>query len=220
MNKFFHIKSFGECGLLVILGDEIDEGTNQQVHLLKEWITSARIQGVLGMVPAYSSLLLEFDPFQVEEDVLRDLLSKGIDQISTVISRHNKVVEIPTIYGGDHGPDLDFVAEYTRLSPSEVIHLHSEVEYTVFMMGFSPGFPYLGGMNPAIAVPRLSSPRTRIPAGSVGIAGKQTGIYPTESAGGWRLIGWTPMRLFDPDHEPHFLLKPGDRIRFIPVPQE
>ncbi|MEW6502891.1 MAG: 5-oxoprolinase subunit PxpB [Chloroflexota bacterium] len=217
MKTHFRIEPFGECGVLVILGDEIDITINQQVHLLREWLDKVNTGGIKELIPAYASLLVEFDPFQVDYDVLQDWIIEGLDQTQATVFRPDKVVQIPTIYGGVYGPDLEFVAEYTQLSLQEVIRLHSEPEYVVFMMGFSPGFPYLGGMNSKIAVPRLASPRTKVPAGSVGIAGKQTGIYPRESPGGWRIIGRTPLRLFDPKNEPHILLKPGDRLQFIPV---
>lgn len=217
MIQNYQIVTFGESGLLIILGDEIDFEVNQQVHFLKEWIRNSGIEGINELIPAYASLLIGFDPYKIDANLIRDRVVEGISQTQQVIYRSNKSIEIPTIYGGEYGPDLEFVANFTKLSASEVIRLHSEVEYTVFMMGFSPGFPYLGGMNPVLAVPRLSSPRMRVPAGSVGIAGKQTGIYPSDSAGGWQLIGWTPVKLFDPTSEPYFLLKPGDRLRFLPI---
>ncbi|MFZ6018599.1 MAG: 5-oxoprolinase subunit PxpB [Chloroflexota bacterium] len=210
--------SFGESGLLVVFGNGINLEINQRVHLLAEWVKKANLPGVIEVIPAYASVLIGFDPFQIEYDALHRLIMEYEEgQMEPFLYRSEKLIEIPTIYGGEHGPDLEFVAQYNHLSPDDVIRLHSEAEYRVFMMGFSPGFPYLGGMNPAIAVPRLSSPRTRVPAGSVGIAGEQTGIYPIDSAGGWRLIGWTPWRLFDPCAEPLFLLEPGDRLRFIPI---
>ena len=128
-----------------------------------------------------------------------------------------RVVEVPVVYGGEFGPDLDFVSLHTRLPVEEVIRLHSGGEYPVYMIGFTPGFPYLGGMDGRLASPRLETPRTRIPMGSVGIAGEQTGIYPQESPGGWRIIGRTPLRLFDLQREPPCLLSPGDVVRFVPI---
>jgi KipI family sensor histidine kinase inhibitor len=219
--KNFFCTSFGESGLLVVFGNEINLEINQRVHQMAKWVKRAKLPGVVEVIPAYASILIGFDPIQIDYDTLQRLIMDyKEEQIDLITHQSEKAIEIPTIYGGKYGPDLNFVAEYNCLSPEEVIRLHSEVEYTVFMMGFSPGFPYLGGMNPAIAAPRLSSPRTRVPAGSVGIAGTQTGIYPSDSSGGWRLIGWTPLRLFDPDTEPHFLLKPGDRLRFVPISQD
>ncbi len=157
----YQIVAFGESGLLIILGDEIDFEVNQQVHFLKEWIRNSGIEGVNELIPAYASLLIEFDPYIIDANLIRDRVVEGISQTQQVIYRSNQTIEIPTIYGGEYGPDLEFVASFTKLSASEVIRLHSEVEYTVIMMGFSPGFPYLGGMNPILAVPRLSSPRMK-----------------------------------------------------------
>jgi KipI family sensor histidine kinase inhibitor len=127
------------------------------------------------------------------------------------------VIEVPTVYGGEFGPDLAFVASHSRLSEAEVVQIHSGTDYLVYMMGFSPGFPYLGGMSPRIATPRLKTPRTAIPAGSVGIAQEQTGVYPVESPGGWQLIGRTPARLFDAGRQPPVLVEAGDSIRFVPI---
>ncbi len=124
-------------------------------------------------------------------------------------------VEVPVVYGGEFGPDLEFVARHNGLSPEEVIRRHTARDYPVYLVGFTPGFPYLGGLDETIAAPRLSSPRPRVPAGSVGIAGQQTGIYSVDSPGGWRLIGWTPLRLFDPLRHPPALLAPGDVVRFV-----
>jgi KipI family sensor histidine kinase inhibitor len=127
-------------------------------------------------------------------------------------------VEIPVKYGGEEGPDLGFVAAHNHLSEAEVIRMHASHEYPVYLMGFTPGFPYLGGLDPAIAAPRLSAPRSLVPGGSVGIAGEQTGIYPQDSPGGWRIIGRTRLRLFDLTRDPPFLLAPGDIVVFTPVP--
>jgi KipI family sensor histidine kinase inhibitor len=126
-------------------------------------------------------------------------------------------VEIPTVYGGKDGPDLDFVAAYHHISPEDVVRIHAGAVYQVYMLGFTPGFAYLGGMDPLIAAPRLAKPRTKVPAGSVGIAGVQTGVYPLETPGGWRIIGRTPLRLFDLLAEPPVILAPGDEVRFMPV---
>jgi KipI family sensor histidine kinase inhibitor len=128
-----------------------------------------------------------------------------------------RVIEIPTRYGGEYGPDLEFVAKHNGLTPDEVVRIHTSQSLRVFMLGFSPGFPYIGPLAPEIAAPRLATPRTLVPAGSVGIAGRQTGIYPSESPGGWRLIGRTDLKLFAPAKDPPALLRPGDYVRFRAV---
>jgi KipI family sensor histidine kinase inhibitor len=131
-----------------------------------------------------------------------------------------RCVQIPVLYGGDGGPDLDHVADHNSLTVDEVVSIHSRPQYLVYMLGFSPGFPYLGGMDERIETPRLDTPRTIIPAGSVGIAEKQTGVYPTATPGGWQIIGLTPLNFFDPDADPPSLLEPGDLIRFVPIDQD
>ncbi len=142
---------------------------------------------------------------------------ENLDPAAVVNVDPPRRVEIPVCYGGEYGPDLAFVAQHNHLGEAEVIRIHSAREYPVYLMGFTPGFPYLGGMDPAIAAPRLNTPRSRIPGGSVGIAGEQTGIYPVDSPGGWRIIGRTDLRLFDITSEPPFLLAPGDVVSFMPV---
>jgi KipI family sensor histidine kinase inhibitor len=130
------------------------------------------------------------------------------------------VIEIPTLYGGDSGPDLDYVASHNGLTPEEVVQIHASGTYRIYMLGFTPGFPYLGGMDERIATPRLETPRTKISGGSVGIAGAQTGIYPIDSPGGWQIIGRTPLALYDPQREEPILLQAGESIRFVPIDQE
>src|SRR5262249_55828790 len=133
------------------------------------------------------------------------------------IPPESRTIDIPVCYGGECGPDLEDVARHTGLAPAEVIARHSAVTYLVYFLGFSPGFPYLGGLAPELATPRLSAPRKRVPAGSVAIGGRQTGVYPVESPGGWRIIGRTDLRLFDPNAEPPALLRTGDSVRFVSV---
>ena len=172
------------------------------------------------MVPTYRSLLINYDPLTLPPDELEErvrVLTQDLDETATGASR---VVELPTVYGHDHGPDLGHVAEHSGLTEEEVIALHSGTNYLVYMMGFTPGFTYLGGMSEKIATPRLQTPRTAIPAGSVGIAERQTGVYPIESPGGWQLIGRTPVQLFDPSKQPPVIAEPGDYIRFVPVSPE
>lgn len=209
----------GEQGLVVEMGDAIDAQVNARVHRLGEAIRRKLARQVLEVVPTYRSLLVLFDPLRVARASLErriEALWEGL-AAGTGPPRPARVVRVPVCYGGAHGPDLEFVAAHAGLAPEEVVSIHSAVAYLVYMLGFTPGFAYLGGMTERIAAPRLDSPRTRIPAGSVGIAGAQTGIYPIESPGGWRLVGRTPLRLFDPRSERPFLLAAGDRVRFVPV---
>ncbi len=198
----------GDAALLVELGDELDPEVNGRVHWLARQLEGSA--GVVETVPAYASLLIEFEPARVTLDtlagqVIRDLREQGRGENAAA-----RTVEIPTRYGGEFGPDLEFVGAHCGLTPEEVIRLHTGEPFRVFMLGFAPGFPYAGPTPEKIAVARLETPRLRVPAGSVGLAGRQTGVYPRESPGGWQLIGRTEMSLFDPSRNPPALLQPGD----------
>jgi inhibitor of KinA len=170
-------------------------------------------------VPTYRSLLVYYDPLQVDYRQMSAWLAERAGQAGAEESVLRRRVTIPTLYGGTMGPDLDFVAEHCRLSPLEVIQLHQQPDYLVYMLGFMPGFPYLGGLDERIVTPRLATPRTKVPAGSVGIADRQTGVYPFDSPGGWQLIGRTPLCLYAPQLEDPILLKPGDLLRFRSIDQ-
>ena len=210
----------GDQALIVEFGDAIDPGINRRVHDLAHAIESAGVTGVFDLVPTYRSLLVYYNPVRTSwpelEGSLRSLLSDTGDRVVSV----PRVVLLPTLYGGEYGPDLEFVAENARMTTDEAVELHSGTDYLVYMMGFSPGFPYLGGLDERLATPRLESPRLEIPAGSVGIAESQTGVYPVASPGGWQLIGRTPLRLFDETAEQPALLRAGDYIRFVPMESE
>ena len=171
-------------------------------------------------VPSYRSLLVHYDPLQLSCEEVETFLSEMLQKCAETPPPESRLVEISTVYGGECGPDIEFVAEHSGLSVKDVIRLHSGATYTVYMLGFTPGFPYLGGLPEAIAAPRLPTPRKSVPAGSVGIAGPQTGIYPSATPGGWRLIGRTPVTLFDPQRSPPAVLRPGDQVRFVPTPAE
>ena len=203
--------------MLVRLGDRIDPLINRRVHALATQITGAGIRGVIETVPAYASLLVHYDPFQLDYPVVENLVKEQICQIQDLLLPEPRQVEIYTRYGGEDGPDLAFVAQYHGLDEAQVITLHSAVQYQVYFIGFMPGFAYLGGLPEILATPRLEKPRLQVPAGSVGIAGAQTGIYPCSSPGGWQLIGRTELALFNPNRIPPALLAPGDRVRFIPI---
>ena len=164
--------------------------------------------------------MVQYDPMLVSFGDLREAISEVGSKLKDGKAGAGRLVEIPTLYGGEYGPDLEFVAEQAGLSVEEAVGLHSGVDYLVYMMGFTPGFPYLGGLPERLATPRLTTPRTVIPAGSVGIAESQTGVYPLASPGGWQLIGRTPLRLFDVERDPPSLISAGDRVRFVPLGSE
>jgi len=204
----------GDAALLVELGAELDVALNARAHALARHVETLR--GVVATTPGYTTLLVEYDPALREYDALRQEVENALHTLAAAAPAA-RVIEIPTRYGGTDGPDLDFVAWHSRLTAAQVIQLHTRVVYHVFMLGFAPGFPYLGVVDEKIAAPRLETPRARVPMGSVGIAGRQTGIYPRESPGGWRLIGRTDVKLFDPTQEPPTLLRAGDCVRFSPI---
>ncbi|WP_099211594.1 5-oxoprolinase subunit PxpB [Thermococcus henrietii] len=212
-----NFKPLGDSALLVSFGEVIDEETNDRVHALAGAIEKANFEWLIEVVPAYSSLAVIYDPGLIDFEGVKRAI-QGLEFSAEKFE--GRLVEIPVLYGGEHGPDLEFVAEYNGLTPEEVIEIHSKPVYRVYFLGFLPGFAYLGGMDERIETPRLEKPRLKVPAGSVGIAGKQTGIYPLESPGGWRLIGRTPLRLFNPSKEPPTLLRPGDRVKFAPIGEE
>lgn len=210
------IKPLGDCALLFEVGDQIAAPVNQRVHALHALLQSAQIAGILESAPAYCTLLVEYDPFVLSYQQAAEQVRELAARVDESMTRNARRVEVPVQYGGASGPDLESVAAAKGISTDEVIRLHSGTEYTVYMMGFTPGFPYLGILNEKLHMPRLESPRLRVPAGSVAIAAEQTGIYPIESPGGWHLIGWTPLKLFDPEIQIPFFFAPGDRVKFIP----
>ncbi len=211
-------KPAGDSAVAVIFGDKIDESINKKVHAVANAIEKASPDWLIEVVPTYTSIYVYYDPLKLDyQEVLT-----AIKPFLSAEPRDEKprIVEIPTVYGGEFGPDIEFVAQHNGLTVEDVIEIHSKPLYRVYMLGFTPGFAYLGGMDERIATPRLERPRLKVPAGSVGIAGKQTGIYPLESPGGWRLIGRTPLRLFNPEKDPPTLLQPGDHIKFVPITED
>ncbi|HUE03792.1 MAG TPA: 5-oxoprolinase subunit PxpB [Bryobacteraceae bacterium] len=203
--------------LLVVFDDRISLPAHRDVLRLTPLLRS--VPGVTNVHPAYASILIDFDPRKIRH---RDVERAAAELFAQAVSapfpepRH---LEIPVAYGGEYGPDLVAVAELTGHTPDDVVAIHSGAEYLVYFLGFLPGFPYLGGLTESIAVPRLETPRQRVPAGSVAIGGSQTGVYPMASPGGWRIIGRTPLRLFDPAADPPALLRMGDHVRFVPARQ-
>ena len=220
----FSIEPLGESALLIRIGEGLDDATNARVHAAASALHAAGLPGVVDIVPAYATLAIHFDPLAWVDanggpplphvaSAVRAMLASP----PSITTEENRVVDIPVCYGGAHGPDLEALAEHAQLAVAEVIARHASTLYRVAMLGFAPGFPYLLGLDPALAMPRRASPRTRVPAGSVAIGGMQTGIYPAALPGGWQLIGQTPLVLFDAHRDPPSLVLPGDRVRFVAI---
>ena len=207
----------GDRGLLVEYGGCIDLRINLKVRSMAALLDQSPFKGIIEVIPTYRSLLIIYDPGKTEPKTIRTGLEALEERLTDVEIPSPETVEIPVCYGGDLGPDISFVAESHDITEEEVIEIHSSAEYPIYMIGFTPGFPFLGGLSERLYTPRLESPRTHVPAGSVGIANNQTGIYPVASPGGWRLIGRTPLKLFDPSRKNPFLYSMGDRIRFVPI---
>lgn len=204
----------GDSALNMEFGNSINEEINKRIRAMTYAIEKNKIDGIIETVPTYRSLMIHYNPLIIGYDDLVCLLKELEKNIDDIELPQPQVIEIPTLYGGEYGPDIENVANCNNITVDEVIKIHTSKKYLIYMLGFTPGFAYLGGMDERIATPRLSSPRKSIPAGSVGIAGGQTGIYPIASPGGWQLIGTTPLDLFDPDREIPILLKAGDYIVF------
>jgi KipI family sensor histidine kinase inhibitor len=235
MTRDVTIEPLAEDTLLLRFGDAIDPAINARVHAAARALREAGLPGVADIAPAYASLLVRFQPDTPcnRDDALPGAriaalsctLLDGIDAKTRIpagagVETDPRCVEIPVCHGGEFGPDLEAVARHAGLSPDEVVARHTAGDYTVAMLGFAPGFPYLLGLDPSLHVPRRDTPRTRVPAGSVAIGGAQTGVYPRELPGGWSLIGRTPLALFDPQYMPPTLLLPGDRVRFRSIRQD
>jgi len=209
------IVALGDSSILIQLGEEIDLAINQRVHALAGLIEASAVKGVIETVPAYATLLVHYDPLVLSFTQIKNILREKMTQIQENESRKPRLVEVPVRYGGELGSDLASVASHLGFRVEDVIRIHSAKIYTVYMMGFTPGYPYMGKLDDVLIMPRLETPRTRVPAGTVAIAGSQTGIYSIESPGGWNLIGWTPLKLFDPNSDSPFLFAPGDEVKFI-----
>ena len=210
----------GDRAIVLEFGNEISKELNLLVRKLYHSIIKENIEGIEEMVPTYCSLIVYYNPQIVKYSVLTKKIKELENYITEITLPDACVNEIPTLYGGEYGPDLEYVAQHNKLSVEEVINIHTEKEYFIYMLGFLPGFVYLGGMSDKINTPRLEKPRLEVLEGSVGIAGKQTGIYPIGSPGGWQIIGRTPIKLYDPKKEFPFLLKSGNYIKFYPINKE
>jgi inhibitor of KinA len=209
------ISPLGDSALVIGVGDEIGEKTHDRVRALVHQLESNPPDAMIEYIPAFTSVTVIYDPLRATHNEFASrveaLIGSTTEELETIEARS---IVVPVCYGGDFGPDLDSVSSAKDMTPDEVVAVHTEPEYLVYMIGFAPGFPYMGGMSERIATGRRDSPRKRIPAGTVGIAGRQTGIYSIESPGGWQLIGRTPLRLFRPEDEEPTLLRAGDRVRF------
>lgn len=209
----------GDAAVMAAFADEITLEVNSRVHALAHAIDRRQLPGVLDLVVAYSTLLIHYDPLTITfddvEKVVREAVAAGLNHDMG----ETRLRELPTVYGGCYGPDLPEIARMVGMSEEEVIRLHSEAIYTVYMLGFAPGFPYLGGLPPQLALPRLETPRERVPEGTVAIA-NQTTIYAVTSPGGWRWVGRTPVKLFDPSKDPPTYVVAGDKVRFVPISEE
>lgn len=206
--------------LLVSFGDRIAREDHEKVLRLLGLLDQEPPPGVVDLSPAYASILLRFDPRATDHERLAGQVRRHLDRLDSARPPAGRLVEIPVCYGGEYGPDLGDVARFAAISPDQALALHAGQTYDVFFLGFSPGFAYLGVVPDSIACPRLDQPRRLVPAGSVGIAGSQTGVYPHATPGGWRIVGRTPLVMFDPGREPMSRLQIADRVRFLPIDEE
>ena len=207
----------GDQVLVAEFGDRIDEAVNDQVHALAAKIEEQQIPGIGEVVPTFRSLLIYYDSYQLSYREAADKIEELARNLKTEQKTKKRILKIPCCYGARFGPDLADMEQLTGLDRKEMIDIHSSVDYKVYMLGFLPGFAYLGGLDERIHVPRLKSPRLKISRGAVGIGGSQTGIYPMDSPGGWRLMGETPIDMYDPNREQPILVQAGDYIRFVPI---
>jgi KipI family sensor histidine kinase inhibitor len=214
------IRLCGDRAVIIEYGEGIDRAVNEKVRAMTALLKKALPDGVEAVIPAYRSLSLIYDPLATSIDRIAAAVDAMEGDLRAGDIAEPRIVEIPVRYGGEFGPDLEIVAGHNSLTTDEAVAIHASVDYHIYMIGFAPGFCYLGGLDRRLHTPRRKTPRTNLPAGSVGIAESQTGMYPQDSPGGWQIIGRTPLRLFAPWREEPFLYQAGDRIRFLPISDE
>lgn len=210
----------GDSAFIIKAGNEISEEINRTIRKLLIRIEQEQIDGVIDFIPSYNELMVCYEPSIIGYRKLLEKLKSIETNIDSIVLPESSTIYIPVLYGGEYGPDLNEVADFNSISEADAIKIHTSTNYLIYMLGFTPGFCYLGGMDNRIATPRKQNPRLKIPAGAVGIADRQTGIYPIESPGGWQLIGQTPLKLFNPKAKPEFLVNVGDYIQFYPISQD
>ncbi|UWF57864.1 5-oxoprolinase subunit PxpB [Staphylococcus hyicus] len=216
-----NFRQISEQAFMIYFNPKIDERTFNQVHAVKNYIESLEHPDIKEIVPSYRALLVYFNGVSIKyESLLEDLKLKSFTFNQISMKQRRRIVNLPVLYGGKWGPDLEIVAHHNKLTADQVVQTHTEGYYLVYMIGFMPGFPFLGGLDKSIHTPRKSEPRLNIPAGSVGIANNQTGLYPADSPGGWQIIGQTPIKVFDIHRDPKILYQPGDKIKFYAINEE
>lgn len=225
-NEQIFIQPLSDTSIIITFGNEIDEKIHLQVQSLSKYLEQNPFKGFVEYVSAFTSVTVFYDPLEVLEgsnnehtpyQIVHQTITSALGKLQTEVGHSSRKIDIPVCYGGEFGEDLEVVADHNNLTTDQVIEIHSSGDYLVYMIGFAPGFPYLGGMSKSIATPRRSNPRTSIPKGSVGIAGEQTGVYSLDTPGGWQIIGKTPLDLFRPEDDTPSLLQPGDRVQFKPI---
>ncbi|MEG0855372.1 MAG: 5-oxoprolinase subunit PxpB [Terrisporobacter sp.] len=210
----------GDSALSIEFGNEINKETNNRIRVFNNQLKYFNIDGIIETVPSFKSLLVYYDPGKLYFNEVKKIIYDLIEHRSMESNYKRKIIEIPVCYEEEFGEDLNFVSEYTNLSKEEIVKLHSSREYLIYMLGFLPGFAYLGGLDDRLVTPRLKIPRLKLEAGSVGIGGEQTGIYPLTSPGGWRIIGRTPLKPYDLNRERPILYEAGDYIKFKPITEK
>ena len=220
MQNKIKLLTAGDSSILLQFGNTIDPAINRKIAATVQLMREQHINGVTDVIPAFCSLLINYDPRVISYEQIKGRMEALVKIDVSAGNTRKRVVEIPVCYGGEYGPDIQNIADHAGLSVEEVIQIHTSRDYLIYMLGFLPGFTYLGGLDERIHTPRLANPRIRIPAGSVGIGGSQTGIYPMDSPGGWQLMGMTPVKTYDPDREVPILVEAGDYIRFVAIDED